>query len=98
MIHFFKRAGETMACETRLSPEGEGYELVVTTGDKTQVEPFTELADMLAHEHELLLAWRAQGWRDETATVYRPAAPNLATRERRTGPPATSVFGNWQTR
>ena len=68
MIYFLKRGTETMACETRLSPEGDGYELVVTRSDGIQVEPFTELADMLAHEHELLLAWRAQGWRDEFAT------------------------------
>jgi hypothetical protein len=67
MIYFFKRGVETIACETRLSPEGQGYELVVTTGDKVQLESFTNLADLLAYEHELLLAWRAQGWRDETA-------------------------------
>jgi hypothetical protein len=67
MIYFFKRGPETIACETRLSPHGDGYELVITRGEKVQIEPFLELAHMLAHEHELLLAWRAQGWRDETA-------------------------------
>ena len=51
-----------MTCETRLNPDGPGYQLVVTRGPDTQLEPFDALPDLLSREHELLQEWRAQGW------------------------------------
>jgi hypothetical protein len=51
------------------------YELVVTTADgMTRVERYTERAGMLRRQHELLCAWKAQGWREleaEPAAVRR---------------------------
>ena len=64
MIYFFRRGAESLSCETRLSPTGDGYELLVTEHGKEHSESFKMIADMLAREHELLQAWRAQGWQD----------------------------------
>ena len=76
MLYFFSRGKDRLACETRLNPVGSGYELVVTIGDVTRVEPFSELAAMLAREHELLQAWRAIGWREASpASAHAPAGP-----------------------
>jgi len=67
VIHFFRRGNDRRMCETRLRQDGPGYELVVTDGAEERVETFVELAKLLAREHELLQAWRAQGWRDDGA-------------------------------
>ena len=64
MVYFFRRGSESISCETRLSFSGDGYELLVTEHGKLRTETFTTVADMLAREHELLQAWRAQGWQD----------------------------------
>jgi hypothetical protein len=72
VLYFFSRGKDRLACETRLSPMGSGYELVVTTGDVSRVEPFTELAALLAREHELLQAWRAIGWREAAPAPAKP--------------------------
>jgi hypothetical protein len=64
MIYFFRRADVTLSSETRLNPDGAGYQLVITEDSKTRIESFTALPTLLAREHELLLAWRALGWRD----------------------------------
>lgn len=41
------------------------YELIVTSADGVQrVERYTERAGMLRRQHELLCAWKAQGWRE----------------------------------
>jgi len=64
MIYFFRRGAESLSCETRLSPTGNGYELLVTEQGRQRIEPFATIANMLAREHELLQAWRAQGWQD----------------------------------
>jgi hypothetical protein len=64
MLYFFRRGDATISCETRLSPDGPGYHLVITENDVLHVEQFDVLPKLLAREHELLLAWRAQGWRD----------------------------------
>jgi hypothetical protein len=53
-----------MSCETRLNPDGPGYQLVIVEDDHQRIENFAELPRLLAREHELLQAWRAQGWRD----------------------------------
>ena len=63
MIWFYRRGNESRTCETRLSADGVGYELVVTTDGQVQIEQFDELNKLLAREHELLSAWRALGWR-----------------------------------
>ena len=64
MIYFFQRGDTKLASETRLNPDGSGYQLVITENAKTRIESFADLAKLLAREHELLLAWRAQGWRE----------------------------------
>lgn len=71
MVWFYTRGGDTRTCETRLAPDGDGYELVVTDASGTRVERFDELSGLLAREHELLATWRAQGWR-EGAPNRRP--------------------------
>ena len=48
------------------------YELIITgPNGVTRVERFTERAAMLRRQHELLAAWKAQGWRELEA---EPAA------------------------
>lgn len=64
MLYFFRRGNATKSCETRLNPDGPGYQLVITENEAPRVESYDELAKLLAREHELLLAWRAQGWSD----------------------------------
>lgn len=64
VIHFFKRGDTALTCETRLNPDGPGYQLIVDQGGDVHTETFAVLAELLAREHELLQAWRAQGWRD----------------------------------
>jgi hypothetical protein len=71
MIYFFQKGGVTLTCETRLNPNGPGYELVVNENGGERIEPFETLEGMLTREHELLLGWRAQGWRDSGAPAPR---------------------------
>lgn len=75
MLYFFRRGDAAMSVETRLDPDGPGYQLVITEKGATRVENFAELQALLAREHELLLASRAQGWRD----VGRPARTPVDT-------------------
>jgi hypothetical protein len=72
MVWFYVRGRQRRSCETRLSLDGAGYELVVTDARGCHAERFDDLARLLAREHELLAAWRALGWRDVTAS--RPGA------------------------
>ena len=72
MIYFLRRGDASLTCETRLGPNGDEYELVVTDGGGRRVETFGTVAAMLAREHDLLAGWRAQGWQD--VTPVRPAA------------------------
>ena len=65
MIWFYTRGDESRTCETRLAAGGDGYELVVTDATGVRVESFTDLARLLAREHEILSAWRALGWREK---------------------------------
>ena len=50
------------------------YELVITGPNGVKrVERYTERAAMLRRQHELLTAWKAQGWREletEPAAVH----------------------------
>lgn len=66
MIWFYTRGDERRTCETRLSAEGAGYELVVADASGVHVEAFTEMASLLAREHEILSAWKALGWRESS--------------------------------
>jgi hypothetical protein len=63
MISFYEYSGRRRSCETRLSADGIGFELVVTDLDEHHVERFDDIAALLAREHELLAAWKALGWR-----------------------------------
>jgi len=48
------------------------YELIITEGNAAKrVERYTERAAMLRRQHELLTAWKAQGWQEVEA---EPAA------------------------
>ena len=67
MVWFYALGQERRICETRLAAEADGYELVVTDSAGTRVEHFAELSQLLHREHELLAAWRAQGWRSATS-------------------------------
>lgn len=75
MVHFFRRGDQKLSAETRLNPNGPGYELVISEDAVEHIESFETLPQLLAREHELLLAWRAQGWRD----MGQPARPRSDT-------------------
>jgi hypothetical protein len=65
MVWFYTRGRDRRSCETRLALTGDGYELVVREHGQTRTERFAHLHRLLSREHELLAAWRAQGWRAE---------------------------------
>jgi len=73
VLYFFRRGGDAITCETRLNPHGDGFQLVITERGQERVEDFTELPALLGREHELLQAWRAQGWRDVGQPKRTPA-------------------------
>jgi len=75
MIYFFRRADSKMTSETRLNPDGPGYQLVTTEDGKVHIETFDTLPKLLAREHELLQAWLAQGWRDVAPPTKTPVDP-----------------------
>lgn len=68
MVWFFQRGAERRFCETRLGADGTGYELIVNDGSGSHSEHFAELPKLLSREHEVLSAWRAQGWRPASGT------------------------------
>jgi hypothetical protein len=72
VVFFFRRGNDSLTCETRLNPDGPGVQLVVTENARVHVEPFETVAAMLTREHELLQAWRAQGWTDVGPVPARP--------------------------
>ena len=67
VVWFFALGHERRACETRLALEGPGYELIVSDSSGSHVERFDELSKLLGREHEIIAAWRAQGWRPTVA-------------------------------
>jgi hypothetical protein len=69
LVYFFRRGSASLTAETRLNPEGPGYQLVVTEDSQAHVETFETLQRLLAREHELLQAWRAQGWSEVGASA-----------------------------
>jgi hypothetical protein len=71
MTWLFTKGGQRMSCEVREAMLW--YELVVTSPDgAARVERYTERAGMLRRQHELLCAWKAQGW-SEVAPELEPA-------------------------
>ena len=72
VLYFFRRGADALSCETRLNPDGPGFQLVITENNVARVEDFSQLPRLLAREHELLLAWRAQGWREIGAPSPTP--------------------------
>src|SRR3954451_12729200 len=62
MLYVFVRGSQRKTCETRLSADGSGYELVVAEDGVERVDRYNSMQRLLAREHELLQAWRAQGW------------------------------------
>ena len=57
----FAKGNQRQSCE--LHEASLWYELIVTgTNGVPRVERYTERAAMLRRQHELLAAWRAQGW------------------------------------
>jgi len=63
MTWSFSKGRERMSCEAREAMLW--YELVLTSPDGVvRVERYTERAGMLRRQHELLCAWKAQGWRE----------------------------------
>jgi hypothetical protein len=72
MTSLFAKGQQRISCEAREAMLW--YELVVTEPDGVmRVERYTERAGMLRRQHELLCAWKAQGWRelDEEAAAVR---------------------------
>ena len=63
MIYFYRRAGDTRMCETRLEPEGPGLELVVTEGRDSRIERFADTIALARREDELRHDWLLDGWR-----------------------------------
>jgi hypothetical protein len=63
VVWFFHLGTEQRSCETRLAADGNGYELVTVEGGRQHREQFQQLVQLLSREHELLSAWKAQGWR-----------------------------------
>lgn len=62
MLYVFTRGPLRKTCETRLSADGEAFELVVGENGVEHVDRFPTVERLLSREHELLQAWRAQGW------------------------------------
>jgi hypothetical protein len=62
MVWFYTRGLERRSCETRISADGEAFELVIREPGTARVERFADLPKLMSREHQLLTAWRAQGW------------------------------------
>lgn len=63
MIYFYRRAGDTRMCETRLESDGPGFELIVVEGRDSHVERFADVRALVTRECELRHAWLLGGWR-----------------------------------
>jgi hypothetical protein len=63
MTWLFDKGSQRISCEAREAMLW--YELVVTEPDGvTGVERYTSARECCAVSHELLCAWKAQGWRE----------------------------------
>ena len=73
MIWTFAKGGQRTTCESREAMLW--YELVVTSPDGVaRVERYTERAQLLRRQHELLCAWKAQGWEEVESEPAHVAA------------------------
>jgi hypothetical protein len=63
MIYLYRRGRDTRKCESRLEPDGPGFELIVMEGRDSRVERFDDALEMARREHELRHAWLLHGWR-----------------------------------
>ena len=63
MLYFYRRAGDTRTCETRLEPDGPGYELIVVDGRELRVERFDDPRALASRQNELRHQWMLNGWR-----------------------------------
>ena len=70
MVWFFVRGRDQRSCETRLAAGQTGFELIINDGSRDHVETFADIAKLLSREHELVAAWRAQGWRPNAHPKY----------------------------
>lgn len=91
MVYFFWRGAAHLTLETRLNPDGPGYQLVISADSKTRIESFAAMSELLARDRELVHAWRAQGWH-ETANPLRQVAASGRNRAR-PGPSPTATRG-----
>jgi hypothetical protein len=63
MTSIFTKGKQRITCESREAMLW--YELIITEANGVQrVERYTERAGMLRRQHELLCAWKAQGWKE----------------------------------
>jgi hypothetical protein len=86
MVWFYARGQERRFCETRLADDDKGgYDLIVTDESGSHIERFLELSRLLSREHELLAAWRAQGWRVSSTEKGSARAPIAAARRDQDG-------------
>jgi hypothetical protein len=59
----FAKGSQRQSCD--LHEASLWYELIITAPNGVaRVERYTERAAMLRRQHELLTAWKAQGWRE----------------------------------
>jgi hypothetical protein len=59
----FAKGNQRQSCDVH--EESLWYELIITAPNGvSRVERYTERAAMLRRQHELLTAWKAQGWRE----------------------------------
>jgi hypothetical protein len=64
MIYFYRRAHDSRSCETRIEPNGPGFDLIVTEGRDERVEHFDDAGELAIREHQLRHEWRLNGWRE----------------------------------
>jgi len=64
VVYFLRRGDDALSYETRLRDDGPGFEIVIEQEGQARVERYATLPELLAREHELLQAWRAQGWHE----------------------------------
>jgi hypothetical protein len=63
VIYFYRRGTNTRSCETRLEPDGPGFELIVVDVRGSRVEHFADVSALANRENELRHAWLLNGWR-----------------------------------
>jgi hypothetical protein len=62
LLYVFIRGQERKTCETRLSADGEAFELVDGEEGVEHDDRFSTIGRLKSREHELLQEWLAQGW------------------------------------